>query len=277
MRYATILWACGLVVAFPAVSSAEEGAVDPGRLYAEALLREVGHGKVKDALELYERVIRQYKAARVFAARALYRIGVCMRKLGKPDRAHETMRQVLKAFGDQEEVRRLAELELGMLHGHGKRAGRAEEERVRDVEKEVHRRLEELERRLKEKGIKGDELEKRIDAARKELIEQHRRHALRDESARARKEKIERTIKERLVRLGRQLQEKGLRGEELERRMHAARKELIEHYRRHTRLIETARARKAVEVEELRMTLIEQSRVIRDLKEQIEKLRQTRR
>lgn len=69
-------------------------------LFEKALAKERVEGNLRQAIGLYERVVREYPADRALAAKALFQIGHCYEKLGKVE-ARKAYERVLRDFGDQ--------------------------------------------------------------------------------------------------------------------------------------------------------------------------------
>jgi len=157
---------------------------NPGALYARALLLENGDGKTEQAIKLYTQICERHADSRVFAARAMYRLGLCHRRQGSLERATQAFRSVIKRYPEQKEVAQLAARALDAVARRG-------DERE---EGEQTRHLERLMRKLKEAGVPGELIERRIQLERemremrKHLdgaLEQIRRRLGENEKARA--------------------------------------------------------------------------------------------
>ena len=86
-----------------------------GQLFEKALYMEEAQGDLQKAIDLYQKIVKQFPKNREVAAKAQLHIGLCYEKLGKAE-AHKAYQRVIEEFGDQHEVvakasARLAELE----------------------------------------------------------------------------------------------------------------------------------------------------------------------
>jgi tetratricopeptide (TPR) repeat protein len=90
-----VLW---LVVAQGAVFAED---ASPEARFQKAWYLETGENEYAAALEVYEGLAADDSLERPLRARALYRAGVCLRKLGQHPQALRTYQRVLKEFPDE--------------------------------------------------------------------------------------------------------------------------------------------------------------------------------
>ncbi|MFH1766370.1 MAG: tetratricopeptide repeat protein, partial [Gemmatimonadota bacterium] len=69
-------------------------------LYQQALVKERAEGDVQGAIELYQRIAREFAADRPLAAKALVQMGLCYEKLGLTE-ARQAYQQVIDVFPEQ--------------------------------------------------------------------------------------------------------------------------------------------------------------------------------
>lgn len=70
-------------------------------LFQQALVMERAEGDVQGAIELYQRIARDFAADRPLAAKALVQMGLCYEKLGLAE-ARQTYQQVIDVFPEQQ-------------------------------------------------------------------------------------------------------------------------------------------------------------------------------
>src|SRR6266567_8138811 len=105
-----MLWgACTIALA------AETGA----ELYQKALVKERGAGNLEEAIQLYQRVAREFPGDRALAAKSLVQAARCYEKLGQ-DKAINLYKQVTRDFGDQRESVAMAQERLAAMAGGAK-------------------------------------------------------------------------------------------------------------------------------------------------------------
>ena len=90
-------------------------------LYQQALRKERAEGKMQEAIQLYQRIVRDFAKNRALAAKALLQLGGCYEKLGIAD-ARKTFEQLVRDYGDQTEVVAEARTRLAALQSSGKPA-----------------------------------------------------------------------------------------------------------------------------------------------------------
>ena len=83
-------------------------------LFQQALVMERAEGDVQGAIELYQRIAREFAADRPLAAKALVQMGLCYEKLGLTE-ARQTYQQVIDAFPEQREEVQVARERLALL------------------------------------------------------------------------------------------------------------------------------------------------------------------
>ena len=107
-----MLMLCGTcVIALAAETGAE--------LYQKALVKERGAGNLEEAIQLYQRVAREFPGDRALAAKALVQAARCYEKLGQ-DKAVKLYEQVARDFGDQRESVATARERLAAMAGGAK-------------------------------------------------------------------------------------------------------------------------------------------------------------
>src|SRR5713101_4342661 len=94
---------------------------------AEVLLQAANHkqlveGQLEEAIQLYQRVVREFANNRALAAKALVQMGQCYEKLGKTE-ARKAYERVLRDYADQSEAAAQARRRLAALSGNGPARG----------------------------------------------------------------------------------------------------------------------------------------------------------
>jgi hypothetical protein len=90
---------------------------DAGRQLEAAVYREVVHGDLKAAATQYRAILSQSNAPRPIAARALYQLGQCLEKSGRPAEARDAYSRLVSEFGDQPSTVALARGRLADADG----------------------------------------------------------------------------------------------------------------------------------------------------------------
>ena len=103
-----------VVVAFLGLHDGPLSAQSGHELFQKALAAERADGNLREAIQLYERVVKQFASDRALAARALVRIAECYEKLGQRDAA-KVYERVLREFSDQRESSSVARARLTAL------------------------------------------------------------------------------------------------------------------------------------------------------------------
>lgn len=111
MRHLTIAAVLALVFAVGAPGLGAQSGYD---LFQKALATERADGNLREAIQLYERVVKQFAADRPLVARALVRIADCHEKLGQRD-AMKIYERVVRDFSDQAESVLLARARLDAM------------------------------------------------------------------------------------------------------------------------------------------------------------------
>ncbi len=74
-----------------------------GRIYQEAFFLEQGRGDLESAIDLYEKLVREFPANKTLAARSLLRLGICYEILGQ-EKAAVAYQTILDEYSDQPEI-----------------------------------------------------------------------------------------------------------------------------------------------------------------------------
>ena len=111
MRHLTIAAVLALVFAVGAPGVGAQSGYD---LFQKALATERADGNLREAIQLYERVVKQFASDRPLVARALVRIADCYEKLGQRD-ATKVYERIVRDFSDQAESVLLARARLSAL------------------------------------------------------------------------------------------------------------------------------------------------------------------
>ena len=82
-------------------------------LYQDGLFKETGERDLNAAIAVYEEIADQHQRERQLVAKALYRAGICYKKLGESVKAKQAFRKVIDEFSDQTEI--LEAAQKGML------------------------------------------------------------------------------------------------------------------------------------------------------------------
>lgn len=83
-------------------------------LFQQALVKERADGELRQAIALYERIVREFSADRTLAAGALVRMGQCYEKLGSTE-AERAYQRVVSQFADQTDLVAQARARLAAL------------------------------------------------------------------------------------------------------------------------------------------------------------------
>jgi len=83
-------------------------------LFQQALVKERADGDLRGAIEIYERIAREFTSDRTLAARALVQLGRCFEKLGSTE-AERAYQRVVREFSDQDELVLQARSRLAVL------------------------------------------------------------------------------------------------------------------------------------------------------------------
>ena len=103
--------ALALLLALGANFAAGQSGYD---LYQQALQKEKVEGKLQEAIQLYQRIIKNYAKDRALTAKALLQLGTCYEKQGNAQ-ARQTLERVVKDFAEQSDVVASAKAQLSAM------------------------------------------------------------------------------------------------------------------------------------------------------------------
>ncbi len=109
IRLMSVLLAAALVIGAPHVVAQSGPSTRVARsgqgsdLFQKALSKERAEGRLDQAIEIYERIVKEFSADRPIAAKALLQLGRCYERLGKAD-ARTMYDRVLREYADQRAV-----------------------------------------------------------------------------------------------------------------------------------------------------------------------------
>jgi Tol biopolymer transport system component len=83
-------------------------------LFQQALVKERAEGNLQEAIDLYERIVRDFPGDHTLAAKALVQMGQCYEKLGKAG-AEKAYERVIREYADQKEPLQVARTRLAAL------------------------------------------------------------------------------------------------------------------------------------------------------------------
>jgi Tol biopolymer transport system component len=83
-------------------------------LYQQALVKERAEGNLQEAIDLYERIVRDFPDDHTLAAKALVQMGQCYEKLGRGE-ARKAYERVIRDYADQAEPLQVARARLAAL------------------------------------------------------------------------------------------------------------------------------------------------------------------
>lgn len=84
------------------------------QLYQSALYKEEVEGELQKAIEIYQKILKQFPENREVAAKALLHIGLCFEKLGLKE-AQKAFQNVIDNYPEQKEVVKIAKEKLSIL------------------------------------------------------------------------------------------------------------------------------------------------------------------
>ncbi len=105
-----------LLLLFLGTASASQTRKDASEVFQQAFYLEQGTGDLKAAIELYEELVSEFPDAREYAARALYRLGLCYALAGE-DKAVDRLTRLIEDYPDQRQLVERAKEELRKLGG----------------------------------------------------------------------------------------------------------------------------------------------------------------
>jgi Tol biopolymer transport system component len=111
MRLAYGMVLCAALAVLGAVPAAAQTGND---LFQQALVKERADGDVRGAIQLYERIVREFARDRALAARALVQAGRCYERLGNQN-AQRAYRRVVQQYPDQADMVQEARARLTAL------------------------------------------------------------------------------------------------------------------------------------------------------------------
>jgi Tol biopolymer transport system component len=91
-------------------------------LYHRGVQLEEVKGELKEAIAVYEKLLKEFVNVRTIAAQALLRMGICYEKLGQKE-AQAAYQRILRDFADQAEIVAQARVRLAALGGPGGAGG----------------------------------------------------------------------------------------------------------------------------------------------------------
>jgi Tol biopolymer transport system component len=106
-------------------------------LFQKALRLERNEGKMTEAIELYQAILKQFPENRQLAAEAQFRIGQCYERLGNQE-AQNAYQTVVRDYGEQKEVVAKAQDRLSKLKRPGVTPDEPEGIRIRQVWKKPY-------------------------------------------------------------------------------------------------------------------------------------------
>jgi Tol biopolymer transport system component len=81
-------------------------------LYQKALVKERAEGNVEEAIQLYQRIVREFAGNRALAAKAQFRVGLLYERLGRKAEAQRAFQTVVSEYDDQADVVRQAQARI---------------------------------------------------------------------------------------------------------------------------------------------------------------------
>ena len=111
MTRALWTWAAAIAAAVAASGMPAQSGHD---LFQQALVKERAEGKLQEAIDLYDRIVRDFPDDHALAAKALVQMGQCYEKLGK-EGAKKAYERVVRDYADQAEPLQLARARLAAL------------------------------------------------------------------------------------------------------------------------------------------------------------------
>ena len=98
--------------AVPAAGQEKREETPPQARFQEAWYHEMAEGRFEDALEVYRGLAARVELPKAQRARALFRAGVCLRKLQRKDESLRTFKRAIEEFPEIQKVVRAAEREI---------------------------------------------------------------------------------------------------------------------------------------------------------------------
>ena len=105
---ALIIVTCLLLTSLDSLSQTAE------ELMPKALQLEEVKGELEEAIEIYQKIVKDFPDNRPVAAKAQFHIGLCYEKLGM-EQAQQAYRSVIKEYGDQKDLVKTAQERLSRI------------------------------------------------------------------------------------------------------------------------------------------------------------------
>jgi hypothetical protein len=97
-------WSLGVLVAIAVLSCAVRADESPSTLLEKAIYTEETVGDLDAAAKLYEKAVAEAKQVEAVAAKAQYRLGLCLLKQGKKKQAIAALKELVQRYPDQKEL-----------------------------------------------------------------------------------------------------------------------------------------------------------------------------
>ncbi|MGD8896196.1 MAG: tetratricopeptide repeat protein [Acidobacteriota bacterium] len=111
MARALLTWATAITATAVALGMPVQSGHD---LFQQALVKERAEGHLQEAIDLYDRIVRDFPDDHALAAKALVQMGQCYEKLGKAE-AKKAYERVIREYPDQAEPLQVALTRLAAL------------------------------------------------------------------------------------------------------------------------------------------------------------------
>ncbi len=111
MTKALLTWAAAIAAAVAAFGMPVQSGHD---LFQQALVKERAEGNLQEAIDLYDRIVRDFPDDHALAAKALVQMGQCYEKLGRAE-AKKAYERVIRDYADQAEPLQVARARLAAL------------------------------------------------------------------------------------------------------------------------------------------------------------------
>ena len=111
MAMAVLPWVAAIAATVAAFGMPAQSGHD---LFQQALVKERAEGNLQEAIDLYDRIARDFPGDHALAAKALVQMGQCYEKLGKAG-AEKAYERVIREYADQAEPLQVARARLAAL------------------------------------------------------------------------------------------------------------------------------------------------------------------
>ena len=111
-----------ITLAAVSITAFAQRAKDAEVLYHRGVQLEEVKGELKEAIAVYEKLLKEFVNVRPIAAQALLRMGICYEKLGQKE-SQAAYQRILRDFADQAEIVAQARVRLAALAGAAGAAG----------------------------------------------------------------------------------------------------------------------------------------------------------